>query len=163
MDQWFHHTQWAHGFLSMLGLKLIHISNMDLSLCPQIEKHLCWRLAAWYCIPISGNTRLRLTSLNTLRPRRSRRHFADDSLRYIFLNENIWISIKISLKSIAKSPINNIPTLVQIMAWRRPGDKPLSEAMMVRLLTQLCIARPQWVNLRLETSTRRIVCWQRGD
>ena len=83
---------------------------------------------------------------NTLRLRRSRRHFADDSFRYIFLNENIWISIKISLKSIAKGPINNIPALVQIMAWRRPGDKPLSEAMMVRLLTHICVARPQWVN-----------------
>ena len=43
-------------------------------------------------------------------------------------NETIWISIKISLKSIAKGPTNNIPALVQIMAWCRPGDKPLSEA-----------------------------------
>ena len=24
-------------------------------------------------------------------------------------------------------PINNILALVQVMAWRRPGDKPLSE------------------------------------
>ena len=30
------------------------------------------------------------------------------------------------------------------MAWRRPGDKPLSEAMMVRLLSHICVARPQW-------------------
>ena len=29
-------------------------------------------------------------------------------------------------------PINDIPTLVQIMAWRRPGDKPLSEPMMTQ-------------------------------
>ena len=84
--------------------------------------------------------------VNTLRPRRSRRHFADDSFRYIFLNENIWISIKISLKFIAKSPINDIPALVQIMAWRRPGDKPLFEPMMVRLLMYIWVARPQWVN-----------------
>ena len=48
-----------------------------------------------------------------------------------FLNENIWISIKISLKSVPKGPIDNIPALVQIMAWRRPGDKPLSEPMML--------------------------------
>ena len=41
--------------------------------------------------------------------------------------------------------INNIPTLVQIMAWRRPGDKPLSEPMMVTLSTHICITRPQWV------------------
>ena len=36
-------------------------------------------------------------------------------------------SIKISLKFVHKGPINNIPALVQMMAWRRPGDKPLSE------------------------------------
>ena len=43
-------------------------------------------------------------------------------------------------------PINNISALVQIMAWRRPGDKPLSEPMMVSLLTHICVTRPQWVN-----------------
>ena len=32
------------------------------------------------------------------------------------------------------------------MAWRRPGDKPLSESMMVSLLTHICVTRPQWVN-----------------
>ena len=64
----------------------------------------------------------------------------------IFVNENVWIPIKISLKFVSKGPINNIPPLVQIMAWRRPGDKPLSEPMMVRLLTHICVTRPQWVN-----------------
>ena len=38
------------------------------------------------------------------------------------------------------------PTLVQVMAWRRPGDKLLSEPMMVRLPTHICVTRPQWVN-----------------
>ena len=42
----------------------------------------------------------------------------------IFLNENVSIAIKISLKFVPKVSINNIPALVQIMAWRRPGDKP---------------------------------------
>ena len=51
--------------------------------------------------------------------------------QYIFLNENVWISIKISLKFVPNSPINNIATLVQIMAQRRPGAEPLSEPMMV--------------------------------
>ena len=60
-----------------------------------------------------------------------------------FLNENEYISIKISLKFVPKGPINNIPTLVQIMAWRWPGDKPLSEPMMVCLLTYICVTRPQ--------------------
>ena len=42
-----------------------------------------------------------------------------------------------------KGPINNIPALVQTMAWRRPDDKPLSEPMMVRLPTHICVTRPQ--------------------
>ena len=41
--------------------------------------------------------------------------------------------------------MNNIPALVQIMAWRRPGDKPLSEPMMVNLLTHICVAWPRRV------------------
>ena len=35
--------------------------------------------------------------------------------------------MKLSLKFIPNGPIDNIPELVQIMAWRRTGDKPLSE------------------------------------
>ena len=31
------------------------------------------------------------------------------------------------------------------MASRRPGDKPLSEPMVVRLPTHICVTRPQWV------------------
>ena len=83
--------------------------------------------------------------LNTLRPRQNRRHFADDILKCIVLNEDVWISLKISLKYAPKGPINNIPALVQIMAWRRPGDEPLSEAMLVSLPTHKCVTRPQWV------------------
>ena len=48
---------------------------------------------------------------------------------------------------VPKGPINNIPSLVQIMVWRRPGDKPLSESMVVRLLTHLCVTRPHWVKI----------------
>ena len=64
----------------------------------------------------------------------------------IFLNENVWIPIEISLKFVPKGSINNNPALFQIMAWRRPGDKPLSEPMMVRSLTHICVTRPQWFN-----------------
>ena len=72
---------------------------------------------------------------------------SDDIFKRIFLNESILILIKISLKFVPKGPINNIPALVQIMAWRRLGDKPLSEPMMICLLTHICVTRPQWVNL----------------
>ena len=83
---------------------------------------------------------------NTLRTRQNGRRFADDTFKRIFLNENIRIWISISLKFVPKGRINNIPALVQIMAWCRPGDKPLSEPMMVSLLTHICVTRPQWVN-----------------
>ena len=83
---------------------------------------------------------------NTLGSRQNGRHFADDIFKCIFLNENVWISIKISLKFVPKVPINNIPSLVLIMAWRRPGDKPLSEPMVVNLQTHICVTRPQWDN-----------------
>ena len=87
---------------------------------------------------------IRFTSINTLRPRQNGRHFADDTFNRIFVNENVRISIEFSLK-FPKGPINNIPALVQIMAWRRPGDKPLSEPMLVRSLTHICVTRPEWV------------------
>ena len=83
--------------------------------------------------------------INTLRPRQNGRHFPDDIFKCIFLNENIQILIEISLKFVPKGPINNIPALVQIMAWRRPGDKPLSEPVMVELQMHKCVTRPQWV------------------
>ena len=86
-------------------------------------------------------------AFNKLRPRQNCRRFADDTFKRIFLNENVRISIKISLKFVPKGPINNNPALVQIMAWRRSGDKPLSEPMMVSLLTHICVTRLQWVKL----------------
>ena len=65
---------------------------------------------------------------------------------------NIWILITISLKFVAKGPINNIPAMVQIIARRRPGDKPLSEPMMVILLMRICVTRPQWAKCQSDIS-----------
>ena len=90
--------------------------------------------------------------VNTLRPGPNGRHFADNIFKSIFLNENIWISLKIALKLVPEVRINNIPALFQIMAWRRSGDKPLSGTMMVSLLTHICITRPQWVMQQLLTN-----------
>ena len=99
----------------------------------------------WFNLPllltICGSCR----PVNTLRPRQNGRHFTDDIFKRIFVNENIWIPITISQKFVPKGSINNIPALVRIMAWRRPGDKPLSEPMMVNLPTHICITWPQWV------------------
>ena len=98
--------------------------------------------------PIKPTMSLTYTdSLNSLRPRRNGRYNADDIFKCIFLKENVWIPTKISLKFVLKGPINNIPALAQIMAWRRPGDKPLSEPMMVSLLKHIRVTRPQWFNI----------------
>ena len=124
MDKQFHptfHNGW--DYISMLGLKLNHVSKRGHR--PQ-----------W----------VNSVLVNTLRPRQNGRHFADDMFKCIFLNENVWIPIEISLKFVPKGSINNNPALFQIMAWRRPGDKPLSEPMMVSSQTHICVTRPQWVN-----------------
>ena len=88
-------------------------------------------------------------SFNTLRPWRIGQHFADDIFKRIFFNENVWISIKISLKCVPKGPVYNITALIQITAWCRPGNKPLSEPMADSLLTHICVTRPQWFHLCL--------------
>ena len=96
--------------------------------------------------------------INTLRPRQ-KSHFADDTFNRIFVNENVRISLKFSLNFVAKGPINNIPALVQIMAWRRPGDKLLSEPVMVSLLTHICVTRPQWVNNLTKVTGAARICY----
>ena len=81
---------------------------------------------------------------DTLWQRHNDRCTPDDIFEYIFLNLNVKHSIKITLRFV---PINNIPVLVQIMAWRRPGGKPFSEPMMVNSLTLVCVTQLQWVNI----------------
>ena len=111
-----------------------------------------WRNTTWlhamWSQTLQWNSAIgRYVDLNTLKPRQYGRHFPDDLFKCIFLNENVWISLTISLKFVPKVPINNIPTLVQIMAWRRPGDKPLSEPMMVGLPTHIGVTRLQCINI----------------
>ena len=108
-----------------------------------------WLLQTW----LSAN-------VNTLRPMQNRRHFRDGIFQCIFLSEDAWIPIKIPLKFVPKGSINNIPTLVQIIAWRRPDDKPLSELMTVSLLTHICVTRPHWVNKARVTQAFDIIALQ---
>ena len=64
-------------------------------------------------------------NINTFRPRQNARHFTE------------FCSYRSD---------KDITSLVQIMAWRRPGHKPLSEPVMVSLPTHISVTRPQWVN-----------------
>ena len=54
---------------------------------------------------------IQLNWINSLRPRQNCRHFADDIFKFVSMNQHAWISLKISLMSIAKFRFNNIPAL----------------------------------------------------
>ena len=58
--------------------------------------------------------------------------FADELFKCIFPNENDRIPILSSLKLVPRSSVNNKSALVQVMAWRQRGDKPLSEPMVIQ-------------------------------
>ena len=57
----------------------------------------------------------------------------DDNFKCIFLNENDRVPNPISLK-IPRSPIDNKLALVQVMVWRRTGDKPLPAPMLIQFI-----------------------------
>ena len=145
--------QGKHAFFGLM----IRVTALQVS--DQENIHYCPNLPIWsfcetcYCdllLPLLSTWQKGLPSmastLNILRPRQNGRRFADDTFKRIFVNGNVRISIKISLQFVPKGPINNNPALVQIMAWRRSADKPLSEPVMVSLLTHICVTRPKWVN-----------------
>ena len=88
--------------------------------------------------------------INTLRSRQEGCHFPDDVFTCIFAHENVENLVAISLKF--------VPALLQIMAWRGPGDKPLNEPMMISLLV-LIYASLGLNELRVVTErTWTIIC-----
>ena len=128
------------NFYSSLVIAVVY--TLHAVSCCTVKRSTCYHHSR---IPFTFGAAL-LRWFNTLRLRQNGRHFADENFKRIFLKENVEITIKISLKFVPKSPIVNIPALFQIMAWRLPGDKPLSETMMVRLPRHICVTLPQWVN-----------------
>ena len=114
----FHHIDSTHvvEMFDQVRQELLHISTYPISWV-----RMSWRRKEpvhqqpWYLICWSEV--IQSPHVNTLRPRQNGRHFADDIFKCIFLNENVWISNKISLKFVPKGPINNIPALVQIIIW----------------------------------------------
>ena len=98
--------------------------------------------------PSGGGRSSAVTCPSVLRP--PLMEVADNIFICIFLNETFWILIKISLKLVRKGPIANNSALVQIMAWRRIGDKPLSETMLTQFIdTYICGIRGRWVYAEL--------------
>ena len=153
--------KWERQMKTYLSLLIILKNNLTAAFPTVVElppisgngKYIFWRFSQIYNVPISFNLRhmgellVYFFLFNTLRPRQNGRRFADDIFKCILLNENLWIPLMISLKFVPQVRINNFSALVQIMAWRRPGDKPLSESMLVSLPTHICVTRPQWVNV----------------
>ena len=72
------------------------------------SKEICTRLLLWH-----------YEIVNTSRLRQTDWHFANDISKYIFLNENYWISNNVSLKCVPYGPIDNVSSLVQVLAWHR--------------------------------------------
>ena len=72
--------------------------------------------------------------VNTLKPTRNGHHYQDDIFKPM---HEFWLKLHWSI--FPEDPINNIPALAQIMAWHQPGNEPLSETMMVRLTTHICL------------------------
>ena len=104
---------------------------------------------AWHGMAWDGTARHGTARHDTTRHKKYQMlpHWGWNKMPVIFQTafSNVWTSRKISLKFVPKVRIHNIPALVQIIVWRRPGGKPLSEPMLVSLLTHICATPPQWV------------------
>ena len=142
----------SHTILSLIDFTHIHIvkSPANIDNRSRLKKH------SLFPIPkgTRGSSIIRLYDTEqiehiTLRPGQNGRHVTGDICKWILLNENVWIQIRISLQFVTKGPINNIPALVQIMAWHRPGEKPISQPMMATLPMHICVTGPQWVKCHL--------------
>ena len=104
-------------YLSMLGLKLIHGNNVGPGKGPQ-----------YWCPVVCTSNR---TSCDDVIKVKSVAitHSGRDKMAAI---SGPHFQIHITLKFVPMCPINNIAALVQIMAGRRSGDKPLSEPVMIK-------------------------------
>ena len=58
--------------------------------------------------------------------------FASNNFKSIFRNRKLGTSIRISLQFVPKGPFDRKLAMVQVMAWRRTGDKPLPEQMLTK-------------------------------
>ena len=91
------------------------------------------------CLLLGMSKTMHLILINSSFPGQTGRHLVDAIFKCIFFNGKFWIVNTHPPKFVLMDPINNNPPLAQIMAWRRPGDKPLSEPVIVNLLTPLCV------------------------
>ena len=75
-------------------------------------------------------SRVRTVYINSSPPGQNDHYFADDIFICIFVKQRWCILIEVSVKLVLNGPIDNNPALVKIRAWRRIGNKSLSEPML---------------------------------
>ena len=100
----------------------------------KLEKKTATSKATYYNISLSSGIYLIIviTGLTHRHWTIWRKKTSDDIFKCVFFNENISISVKISLKFVHMGPIDNKSVLVQLMAWRRTVDTPLPKPMFVQ-------------------------------
>ena len=142
------YTQWNRSRLCIVSkyirgvcaLDKIGLSFKTVCVHPRICRHIT-RRPVLPILPYIWITQRQKISVSNVRyfhyypvcsPGQNGRHFTDDILKYIFLNEKYCNLIRISMKFVPKGPIDNKWALFQVMDWRRTGDKPLSETMLTQ-------------------------------
>ena len=120
-------TKWDSKFLCLLYGKAVSFEaeSKELPKCTgkkTLPMHICQRTGS-SLIKIMACHFLNKwwSSVYTLRLRQNGLHFPDDSFKCIFLNENLSISLKISLMFVPKVQINNVPAMVQVIFWNNDG------------------------------------------
>ena len=146
-------------FTSLCGHSVFHLWIQGLikfgrDLWQQNNFHLDWT-CVWFCIPkfirtwflnasniawkkwmenVLPSFKLLIwyRTINLFPPGQNGQHLIYDIFKYIFMNENYCILIRVSLKFVPEGPIENTSALVQEMAWHKTGDKPLPEAILAQ-------------------------------
>ena len=83
---------------------------------------------------------------NTSPPRHNGRQFANDTWKCIFISENVYDLIQISLTFVSKCPFDNMTALVHLMAWHRTQQvtSHWTKQCLPSSLTHICDTRGWW-------------------
>ena len=101
-----------------------------------------------------------VVSFASLRPRQNDGHWAENIFKCIFLNQNYRILNQISLQFVTCGTTDNDLILVQITAWQRTCDKPLSEPMVSKYKQK--IAGERYCECTLWAILQAVTSWEGG-
>ena len=84
-------------------------------------------------------------------------------LQVHLMNEKLGILIQISVQFFSKGLIDNIEALVQVMAWRRTGDKPVPEPVLIQFTDAYMRHKGRWVNISNHKQNILYTPWCNGN